>query len=101
MYVAGLYGFYGPGPNGPKDASRWPAILPAVELMVAVDYVAVPHDSARRRDGLAVFAGYLPALGNQGPRGGHFRLAHEHVPSFAILRRPRLAIRITQTYPPR
>ena len=73
-------------------------------LTVALGYVAVLRDAARRRDGLAILAadvaGYLLALGNQGPTGGLFRLAYEHVPGFVIMREPRLTIRIPQTYPP-
>ena len=73
-------------------------------LTVALGYIAVLRDTAHRRDGLAILAagvaGYFLALGNQGPTGGLFRLAFEHVPGFVIMREPRLTIRIPQTYPP-
>ncbi len=106
MNVAGLYGFFRPAPTEPKNLfSRWPAVLAALVLIVAVGYVAVLCDAARRRDGLAMLAagisGYFLALGNQCPTGGLFRLAYEHVPGFVIMREPRLNIRIPQTYPPR
>jgi len=104
--VAGLYGFFRPAPTEPKNLfSRWPAVLAALVLIVAVGYVAVLCDAARRRDGLAMLAagvaGYFLALGNQGPTGGLFRLAYEQVPGFVIMREPRLTIRISQTHPPR
>ena len=50
------------------------------------------RDPARRRDGLAVLAagvaGYFLALGDQGPTGGLFRLAYDHVPGFVMMREP-------------
>ena len=91
--VAGLYGFFRPGPTEPKDLfSRWPAILAALVLIVAAGYVAVLRDAARRRDGLAILAagvvGYFLALGSQGPTGGLFRFAYEHIPGFVMMREP-------------
>jgi hypothetical protein len=91
--VAGLYGFFRPGPTEPKDLfSRWPAILAALVLIVAAGYVAVLRDTARRRDGLAILAagaaGYFLALGSQGPAGGLFRFAYEHIPGFVMMREP-------------
>ncbi len=91
--VAGLYGFFRPGPTEPKDLfSRWPAILAALVLIVAAGYVAVLRDAARRRDGLAILAagvaGYFLALGDQGPTGGLFRFAYEHIPGFVMMREP-------------
>jgi hypothetical protein len=91
--VAGLYGFFRPGPTEPKDLfSRWPAILAALVLVVAAGYVAVLRDAARRRDGLAILAagvvGYFLALGDQGPTGGLFRFAYEHIPGFVMMREP-------------
>jgi len=91
--VAGLYGFFRPGPTEPKNLiSGWPAVLAALLLVVAVGYAAVLRDPARRRDGLAVLAagvaGYLLALGDQGPAGAAFRLAYEHVPGFVMMREP-------------
>jgi hypothetical protein len=91
--VAGLYGFFRPGPTEPKNLfSGWPAVLAALLLIVAVGYVAVLRDAAHRRDGLAILAagvaGYFLALGDQGPAGGLFRLAYEHVPGFVMMREP-------------
>jgi len=91
--VAGLYGFFHQGPVEPKDLfSRWPAILAALVLIAAAGYVAVLRAAARRRDGLAILAagvaGYFLALGSQGPTGGLFRLAYEHVPGFVMMREP-------------
>jgi hypothetical protein len=91
--VAGLYGFFRPGPIEPKNLlSGWPAVLVAVLLVVAIGYAAVLRDPARRRNGLAVLAagvaGYFLALGDQGPTGGLFRLAYEHVPGFVMMREP-------------
>ena len=105
MSVAGIYGFFRLGPTESKDLfSCWPAVLAALALIAAVGYVAVLRDAARRRDGPAIlaagFAGYLLAFGDQGPTGGLFRLACEHIPGFVIMREPQLTIRIPQTYPP-
>jgi hypothetical protein len=96
--VSGLYGFFRPGPTEPKNLlSGWPAVLAALALIVAVGYVAVLRDTALRdtacrRDGLAILAagvaGYFLALGDQGPAGGLFRLAYEHVPGFVMMREP-------------
>ena len=91
--VAGLYGFFRPGPTEPKNLlSGWPAVLAALLLVVAIGYAAVLRDPAHRRNGLAVLAagvaGYFLALGDQGPTGGLFRLAYEHVPGFVMMREP-------------
>ncbi|HEY6789651.1 MAG TPA: hypothetical protein VI365_20315 [Trebonia sp.] len=91
--VAGLYGFFRPGPTEPKNLfSGWPAVLAALLLIVAVGYVAVLRDAAHRRHGLAILAagvaGYFLALGNQGPTGGLFMLAYDHVPGFVMMREP-------------
>jgi len=91
--VAGLYGFFRPGPIEPKNLlSGWPAVLLALLLVVAIGYSAVLRDPALRRNGLAVLAagvaGYFLALGDQGPTGGLFKLAYEHVPGFVMMREP-------------
>ena len=72
-------------------------------LIVAVGYVAVLRDAARRRDGLAILAagvaGYFLALGDQGPTGGLFRLAYEHVPGFVMMREPdKFAVLVALAY---
>jgi hypothetical protein len=91
--VAGLYGFFRPGPTEPKNLlSGWPAVLAALLLVVAIGYAAVLRNPAHRRNGLAVLAagvaGYLLALGDRGPTGGLFKLAYEHVPGFVMMREP-------------
>ncbi len=91
--VAGLYGFFRPGPVEPKNLfAGWPAVLAALLVVVAIGYLAVLRDAARRRDGLAVLAagiaGYFLALGSQGPTGSLFVFAYEHVPGFVIMREP-------------
>ena len=102
--VAGLYGFFRPGPTEPKDLfSRWPAVLAALVLIVAVGYVAVLRDAAHRRDGLAILAagiaGYFLALGDQGPTDGLFRLAYEHIPGFVVMREPdKFAVLVALAY---
>ena len=102
--VAGLYGFFRPGPAEPKDLfSGWPALLAALLLIVAAGYAAVLRDPARRRDGLAVLAagiaGYFLALGDQGPTGGLFRLAYDHVPGFVMMREPdKFAVLVALAY---
>jgi hypothetical protein len=102
--VAGLYGFFRPGPTEAKDLySGWPALLAAVLLIVAVGHVAVLRDAAHRRDGLAILAagvtGYFLALGDQGPAGGFFRLAYQHVPGFVMMREPdKFAVLVALAY---
>ena len=102
--VAGLYGFFRPGPTEPKNLfSGWPAVLAALLLIVVVGYVAVLRDAAHRRDGLAILAagvaGYFLALGNQGPTGGLFRLAYEYVPGFVMMREPdKFAVLVALAY---
>ena len=102
--VAGLYGFFRPGPTEPKNLfSGWPAVLAALMLIVAVGYVAVLRDAAHRRNGLAILAagiaGYFLALGDQGPTGGLFRLAYEHVPGFVVMREPdKFAVLVALAY---
>ena len=91
--VAGLYGFFRPGPAEPKAYfAGWPAVLAALLVIVAAGYAAVLRDAGRRREGLAILAagiaGYFLALGSQGPTGGLFRLAYEHVPGFVMMREP-------------
>ncbi len=102
--VAGLYGFFRPEPTEPKNLfSGWPAVLAALVLIVAIGYVAVLRDAAHRRNGLAILAagvaGYFLALGNQGPTGGPFRLAYEHVPGFVMMREPdKFAVLVALAY---
>jgi hypothetical protein len=102
--VAGLYGFFRPGPTEPKNLfSGWLAVLAALMLVVVVGYVAVLRDAVHRRDGLAILAagiaGYFLALGDQGPTGGLFRLAYEHIPGFVIMREPdKFAVLVALAY---
>jgi hypothetical protein len=102
--VAGLYGFFRPGPIEPKNLfSGWPAVLAALMVIVAVGYVMVLRDPAHRRDGLAVLTagvvGYFLALGDQDPIGGLFRLAYEHIPGFVVMREPdKFAVLVALAY---
>ena len=102
--VAGLYGFFRPGPTEPKNlVSGWAAILAALVLIVAVGYVAVLRGAAHRRDGLAILAagvaGYFLALGSSGPTGGLFRFAFEHLPGFVLMREPdKFAVLVALAY---
>ncbi len=91
--VAGLYGFFRPGPAEPKAYfAGWPAVLAALLVIVATGYAAVLRDAERRREGLAILAagiaGYFLALGSQGPTGGLFTLAYQHLPGFVMMREP-------------
>lgn len=91
--VAGLYGFFRPGPVEPKNLfSGWFAVLAALLVVAAIGYAAVLRDPNHRRNGLAMLgagvAGYFLAFGSQGPTGGLFTLAYEHVPGFVMMREP-------------
>jgi hypothetical protein len=102
--VAGLYGFFRPGPIEPKNLfSGWPAVLAALMVIVAVGYVMVLRDAAHRRDGQAILSagvvGYFLALGDQGPTGRLFRLAYQHVPGFVMMREPdKFAVLVALAY---
>jgi hypothetical protein len=102
--VAGLYGFFRPGPVEPKNLfSGWPAVLAAVLVVVAIGYVAAVRDAARRRDAVAVLAagiaGYFLALGSQGPTGRIFDFAYEHIPGFVLMREPdKFAVLVALAY---
>ena len=101
--VVGLYGFWraGPGPVLPKnDLAGWPLILLALLLIAAAGAYAMVvnrHDDleedfrTRRMAGVLLAIGALGivlAMGDQGPTGGLFRLAYDHVPFFNIMREP-------------
>jgi hypothetical protein len=101
--VIGLYGFWraGPGPVLPKnDLSGWPLILLALVLIAAAGAYAMVvsrrddlEDDLRPRRMAGVLLaigalGILLAMGDQGPTGGLFRLAYDHVPFFNIMREP-------------
>ncbi len=115
--VAGLYGFWrlGPGPELPKSVvGGWPLLLLALLLIVAVGYAKTlsrqeaPGDKTShggnawraRRElaplllGLGI-AGYLLALGGQGPTGPLFRWAYDTLPFFAIMREPQKFLMLT------
>jgi hypothetical protein len=102
--VAGLYGFFRPGPVEPKNLfSGWPAVLAALLVVVGIGYVAVLRDAAHRRDGMAVLAagiaGYFLALGSQGPTGRLFDFAYAHIPGFVIMREPdKFAVLVALAY---
>jgi hypothetical protein len=102
--VAGLYGFFRPGPTEAKNLySGWPAVLAGLVLIIAVGYVAALRDATHRRDGLAILAagvtGYFLALGDQGPTGSFFRLAYEDVPGFVMMREPdKFAVLVALAY---
>lgn len=96
--VLGLYGFWrlGPGPRLPKQVvTGWPLVLAALLVVVVVGFATELRrrgDPARRRLAWLLVvvgvAGYLLALGDQGPTGPAFRWAYDHVPFFALMREP-------------
>jgi hypothetical protein len=101
--VLGLYGFWRIGPRLPKEViSGWPFLLLAVLLVAALGaWTALrkhpnesgesPSDDRRPLALLLIFvgvAGYFLALGSQGPTGGIFHWAYDHVPFFDIMREP-------------
>jgi hypothetical protein len=91
--VAGLYGFWRPGPVEPKNLiAGWPILLIGILVVVAIGMITALRSHPYRRTArclLAVgIAGYFLALGSQGPTGFIYRFAFEHVPGFAVLREP-------------
>lgn len=92
--VAGLYGFWRVGEiRLPKqDVAGWPFFLLAILLVVLVGVRSAwktPHAGYLVRSAtFAGVAGFLLALGDQGPTGGLYRLAFDHVPAFSVMREP-------------
>lgn len=90
--VAGLYGFWRPEPQLPKETlGLWLAFLAVIGAVMIVGAVA----AARRGEGrlllvvlIAGGVGYLLALGDQGPTGSVYRWLFVHVPGFAVMREP-------------
>lgn len=101
--VAGLYGFWRPGPVLPKEVlPGWPLLLAAVLVVAAVGAQAAWRGGRRVAVGvlgLAGTAGFLLALGAQGPTGAIFRLLYYHVPGFAVMREPqKFAVLVALAY---
>ncbi|MCL4414505.1 MAG: hypothetical protein M1522_07145 [Actinobacteria bacterium] len=91
LTTAGLYGFWRPGALGaPYVTGGWPFVLLAILLVAAGGAYSSLRDPSRRPLAVVVLssgaAGYLLALGAQGPTGALFRFAYLHVPLFALMR---------------
>jgi len=98
--VLGLYGFWRPGPQLPKDVVHvWPFLLAAILLITAVGAWAALRDPGRRPLAqvllLSGTAGYFLALGTQGPTGPLFRFLFDHVPFFQVMREPQKFLCLT------
>jgi hypothetical protein len=98
--VLGLYGFWRTGPQLPKDViSGWPFLLLAIIVVAGLGaWIALRLGQSTSRDVdrrplalLLLFvgvAGFFLALGDQGPTGGIFTWAYDHVPFFDVMREP-------------
>lgn len=91
--VAGLYGFWRGEPDLPKSAvGGWPFVLAAIAVLAGVGLWRAARDASRRPLALTValagVAGFVLALGDQGPTGPAFRFAFDNVPGFAVMREP-------------
>jgi hypothetical protein len=102
--VAGLYGFFhGEATEAKNLFSGWPAILLAILIVAGYGYYQALRDPERRRLAACVLAGgvagYVGALGDQGPVGAIYRSAYLHVPGFEIMREPqKFAILLALAY---
>ena len=91
--VAGLYGFWRPGPTYPKNLlSGWPLLLFGILIIVTVGFTAKARSSSGRGTAVVLLIsgviGYFLALGTQGPTGALYRYSYTHVPGFQMLREP-------------
>lgn len=90
--VAGLYGFWRRVLVEPKAfLPAWPALAAALLAVAAIGLVAAWRAGQRELVGVLVLsavAGYLLALGAQGPTGGVFRLLYDDFPAFRVMREP-------------
>jgi len=91
--VAGLYGFWRPGPTYAKNLlSGWPFLLLGILIVVTVGLTAKIRKPPGRRIAICLLisgiAGYFLTLGSQGPTGALYRYAYVHVPGFQMLREP-------------
>jgi hypothetical protein len=91
--VLALYGFWREGAILPKDEiGGWPVFLVAILFVVIIGVVTALRNKMARNDGIAVVligvAGFVLALGAQGPFGSLFEWAYGNVPGFALMREP-------------
>lgn len=91
--VAGLYGFWRQGPRLAKDGvAGWPVFLGAIVVLAGAGLWKAGRQPATRAlsrvVGVSGVAGFVLALGDQGPTGPVFRWLFEHLPGFAIMREP-------------
>lgn len=89
--VAGLYGFWRPGPTEPKDlVAGWPAFLLAIVVVSGLGLWTALRSEATRRLALVLVGsavvGYFLALGGQGPTASIYHFAIDHVPGFVLMR---------------
>lgn len=91
--VAGLYGFWRPGPPLVKDqVSGWPILLLAMLVVAGFGLwqLCARGGQAGRAVALscaaAGIAGLLLAMGAQGPTGGVYSWLFEHLPGFKVMR---------------
>jgi hypothetical protein len=95
LYVnlAGLYGFWRGGSVLPKDVvGGWPFILLILVVIAGAGLRAGLRQPGSRRLATVLvvsgIAGYVLALGDQGPAGSLYRWLYLHLPGFDIMREP-------------
>jgi hypothetical protein len=93
--IAGLYGFWRPGPPLVQDVlSGWPFLLLTMLLVAGFGFFQMwsrggPSGRALAAScAIAVLAGGLLAAGAQGPAGGLYTWLFNHLPGFRVMREP-------------
>lgn len=91
--VAALHGFWRPAPRLPQDdVAGWPLFIMAIVGLAGFGLWRgrrdPPVQCLARVLAVSGAAGFLLAMGDQGPTGPVYRLLFDNLPGFAIMREP-------------